>query len=189
MSTIFGPFIQQGYIVPDIDEAMDHWLARGVGPFFIEEHIQPPGEFDGRSIQADLSAAFAYSGDQQVEVIQQHCDTPTIYADYLSKHRTGGLQHVAVWVDSIPEKLAALEEAGHRYRVRQRYGDIHAYLDCESSPGILIQLMAKIDFMTELFKLIRQGADEWDGVSAPVRKIDWSSGKPEILERTRSPRA
>ena len=83
--------------------AIDHWLARGVGPFFIEEHIEPPGEFDGERIQTDLSAAFAYSGDQQIEVIQQFDDSPTIYREYLEMNPGGGLHHVAVWVDDIAE--------------------------------------------------------------------------------------
>ncbi len=33
MSTLFGPVIQQGYVVNDIDEAMQNWLARGIGFF------------------------------------------------------------------------------------------------------------------------------------------------------------
>src|SRR5690348_10456121 len=35
MSVLFGPMIQQGYIVPDMDSALQHWLARGVGPFYL----------------------------------------------------------------------------------------------------------------------------------------------------------
>jgi hypothetical protein len=112
MSALFGPVIQQGYVVPDIDEAIRHWLARGVGPFFIEAHIRPKGHYDNQPIQPDLSAAFAYSGDQQIEVIQQHDDTPTIYRDYLADRPDGGLQHLAAWVDDIPDTLTGLEDAG-----------------------------------------------------------------------------
>jgi hypothetical protein len=49
MSRLFGPVIQQGYGVPDIGAAMDHWLARGVGPFYIEEHIRPIRKIDWSS--------------------------------------------------------------------------------------------------------------------------------------------
>lgn len=76
MSALFGPVIQQGYVVPDIEQAMQHWIARGVGPFFVEKHIRPKGEYDGQAIQPDLSAAFAYSGDQQIEVIQHTMTRP-----------------------------------------------------------------------------------------------------------------
>ena len=178
MSALFGPVIQQGYVVPDISEAMRHWIARGIGPFFIESHIRPPGTFDGDEIQPDLSAAFAYSGDQQIEVIQQHDDAPTIYREYLAEHPDGGLQHLAVWVDNIPDTLAQLEAAGHRYRVRQRYGEGHAYLDSEDSPGVMIQLMARSEHLVALMEAIRSASVDWDGVTAPIRRIDWSTGKP-----------
>ena len=29
MSTLFGPVVQQGYVVPDVEKAIAHWLARG----------------------------------------------------------------------------------------------------------------------------------------------------------------
>ena len=180
MSKLFGPFIQQGYVVPDAQAAMAHWIARGVGPFFVEAHIRPPGEYDGEAIQADLTAAFAYSGDQQIEVIEQHCDTPTVYRDFLETHPQGGLHHLAAWVDEIPAKLEVLAAGGHDYRVRQRYGDMHAYLDRPDEVGVMIQLMARVELMTGMFDAIRAAADAWDGTTQPIRSIDWSSGFPVI---------
>lgn len=180
MSQLFGPVVQQGYVVPDIREAMAHWLDRGVGPFFVEEHIRPPGEFDGQTIAPDLSAAFAYCGDQQIEVIQQHDDGPSVYAEYLASHPGGGLQHLAFWVDDIDATLKSLGERGAAYRVRQRYGSAHAYLDSEASPGVMIQLMARSDLMLGLFDGIERACARWDGKDEPVRKIDWSSGKPVL---------
>jgi len=70
MSVLFGPTVQQGYVVPDLQAAMQHWLARGIGPFFFEELRGYPGLYRGRETQFDLDAAFAYSGDQQIEVTQ-----------------------------------------------------------------------------------------------------------------------
>jgi len=163
---------------------MQHWIARGIGPFFIEEHIRPKGEYDGQDIQPDLSAAFAYSGDQQIEVIQQHDDDPTIYSEYLANHADGGLQHLAVWVDSIAETVASLEAGHHKYTVRQRYGDGHAYLDSVGAPGVMIQLMARGEHLVGLMETIRLASIGWDGSTAPIRRIDWSTGKPvpQIVE-------
>jgi catechol 2,3-dioxygenase-like lactoylglutathione lyase family enzyme len=184
MSALFGPVIQQGYVVPDVQAAMRHWIARGIGPFFVEEHIRPKGDYDGERIQPDLSAAFAYSGEQQIEVIEQHDDEPTIYRDYLAAHPDGGLQHLAVWVDNIAETVDDLDAAGRRYTVRQRYGDGHAYLDSEEEPGVMVQLMARSDHLVELMETIRVASIGWDGVTAPIRRIDWSTGKPvpEVVE-------
>jgi len=184
MSFEFGPIIQQGYVVPDIYAAIDHWLARGVGPFFIEEHIKPPGECDGRAIQTDLSAAFAYSGDQQIEVIQQFDDAPTIYREYLDLNPRGGLHHVAVWVDDLPGKLDQVAAEGLGFRVRQRFGDMHAYLDSQSHPGVMVQLMAHNEFMDALFDIIKSASETWDGKTDPIRKIDWSTGRPRVSADT-----
>jgi catechol 2,3-dioxygenase-like lactoylglutathione lyase family enzyme len=182
MSHVFGPVVQRGYVVPEIEAAVRHWLARGVGPFFIEEHIRPPGQFDDGPTRPDLSAAFAYSGDQQIEVIQQFDDAPTIYREYLTSNPSGGLQHVAFWVDDITATLEELSGAGHDFCVRQRFGDMHAYIDSEKEPGVMIQLMARNELMVALFDLIKAGADSWDGKTDPVRRIDWSTGSPRVAD-------
>lgn len=178
MSALFGPVIQQGYVVPDVRAAIRHWTARGVGPFFVEEHIRPTGTYGGEPIRPDLTAAFAYSGDQQIEVIQQHDGAATIYRDFLVTHPGGGLQHLAVWVDDLDETIDGLAVGGHRYEVRQRYGDGHAYLDAVEEPGVMVQLMARSDHLVALMETIREASIGWDGVTAPTRRIDWSSGRP-----------
>ena len=180
MSKRFGPIVQQGYVVPDIDAAMRHWIARGVGPFFIEHLRGFDALVDGARIKTELKAAFAYSGDQQIEVIQPLGDRTTIYSEYLIDHPAGGLQHLAFWCEDVPEKLAELEKSGARFRLRQAYGDAHAYLDSDEQPGVMIQLMARTPQMEGLFAIIRTAAESWDGVTDPVRKIDWSTGAPVI---------
>ncbi len=47
MSKIFGPVVQQGYVVPDMQAALDHWIARGVGPFYLMDDIRLPSEHYG----------------------------------------------------------------------------------------------------------------------------------------------
>ena len=125
-------------------------------------------------------AAFAYSGDQQIEVIQPLDDSPSIYRDYLDAHPDGGLQHLAFWCDTIAGTLAELEAAGLPFVVRQTYGDGHAYLDSATHPGVMMQLMKRGERIEELFSIIRHGADTWDGVTDPVRRIDWSTGRPVV---------
>jgi hypothetical protein len=178
MSVLFGPTVQQGYVVPDLQAAMQHWLARGVGPFFFEELRGYSGIYRGQETLFDLNAAFAYSGDQQIEVIQPLGSSTSIYSRFLDDHPTGGLQHLAVWVDEIDETLKRIERAGKRYVVVQSYGDRHAYIDSLDSPGVMIQLMAHTEVNDELFRVIQQASKGWDGETSPIRKIDWSTGRP-----------
>jgi 4-hydroxyphenylpyruvate dioxygenase-like putative hemolysin len=181
MSNVFGGVVQQGYVVPDIDAAMRHWLARGVGPFYMEHLKEFPGELDGKSVALELKAAFAYSGDQQIEVIEPIGPAPSIYGEYLKAHPRGGLQHLAVWCEgSIAETLAELERRGMAFAVRQTYGDQHAYIDSVDQPGVMMQLMARGEMIEKMFAIIKEGADTWDGVTDPVRRLDWSSGTPVV---------
>ena len=46
----------------------------------------------------------------------------------------------------------------------------------------MIQLMDSGPMMTGLFAIIKEGATAWDGVTDPIRKIDWSTGHP-VIER------
>lgn len=186
MSTLFGPVVQQGYVVPDVDAAIEHWLASGVGPFFLQDITSFPGWYDGKPISADMRAGFAYCGDQQIEVISPAGDHPSIYKDYLKTNPAGGLQHLAYWVDDVDDKLSEIEAAGQNYKVWQRYGEApgyeaHAYIDSVEKPGVMIQLMARSDFYDMFFGLMRQAADEWDGKTDPIRMLDLSTGEPRAV--------
>ncbi len=181
MSNVFGPVVQQGYVVPDIDKAIEHWTARGVGPFFVEHLKDFDGVVDGEAKKLELKAGFAYSGDQQIEIIQPCGDEACIYEEYLKTNPAGGLQHLAVWVDSIEDKLTELKDKGMNYTVRQRYGDGHAYIDSEDQPGVMIQLMARGEAIEAMFDIVKAGAEDWDGKTDPARSIDWSSGQAVIV--------
>ena len=180
MSTLFGAAIQQGYVVPDIEAAMRHWIARGIGPFFIEHLRGIDAVIDGAPAKLELKAAFAYSGDQQIEVIAPLDGKPSIYTEFLRDNPRGGLQHLAFWCDNIATTLERLARGREPYRVRQRYGDGHAYIDSVQQPGVMVQLMARTPQMEGLFHIIKDAAQRWDGITDPVRRIDWSTGAPVI---------
>lgn len=174
MSKIFGPVVQQGYIVPDMEKALAHWIARGVGPFYMEEDIRLASEHYGEPQESHISAAFAFSGDQQIELIYAFPDSgKTIYGDYLKDHPDGGLQHLAVWCDDVDAKLDDLKEQGVDCVVAHRYINSHAYLDFPNAPGPMIQLMPHDDLHIRMFDVIKEGAESWDGKTNPVRGSEW----------------
>ena len=49
--------------------------------------------FRGKLTKIDMSAAIAYSGDLQIELIYQHDDAPSIYTE-LPRGGRSGLQHI-----------------------------------------------------------------------------------------------
>ena len=175
MSKLFGPMIQQGYIVPDLEAGMAHWLARGVGPFY----VIPPFTLDalhyGRPTVCRITAAFACSGDQQIELITPlEGSGPSVYSDYLDANPGGGMQHLASWCDDVDAKLAELTAAGVDHVVAQRYPGSHAYLDVPGSPGVMIQLMPTIQRYLDLYHVGMAESARWDGHTDPIRTMDWT---------------
>src|SRR6266699_2566014 len=98
MSRLFGPMRQVGIVVRDIDKAMRHWVeVCGVGPWFYAEQL-PMDEFRyrGRPYDIKVSIALANSGDVQLELIQQRCESPSLYRDFLAAGHEG-MQHWSSW--------------------------------------------------------------------------------------------
>lgn len=164
MSKLFGPFIQQGYIVPDLEDGITHWVDRGVGPFVLIEEVRIPGEHYGKETETLITAAFSMSGDQQIELIQPLEGTgPNIYSDFLEKFPDGGFQHVAVWSDDVDGQVEALTAQGVDFVLAQKHYGTHSYLDLKKSPGIMIQLMPTHQRYLDLFRVAQEEADAWDG--------------------------
>src|ERR1035437_5696812 len=92
MSRLFGDLRQIGIVVRDIEAAMKHWVeVCGVGPWFYTDKL-PVDAFTYRGQRHDnihLSIALANSGDVQLELIQQRCDSPSMYQDFLRAGREG----------------------------------------------------------------------------------------------------
>lgn len=178
MSKLFGPVVQQGYVVPDMQEGIRHWLARGVGPFYLIEDIRLPSEHYGEPQESHIQAAFAYSGDQQIELISPYEDCgKTSYGDYLKEHPEGGLQHLAVWTEDVDAKLAELKEQGVKYELAHRYVGSHAYIDMVDAPGVMIQLMPRDELHIIMFDIIKDAADNWDGKTDPIRPPSWANAR------------
>ena len=98
MSRLFGPMRQVGIVVRDIERAMRHWVeVCGIGPWFYAERL-PLTEFryKGQVYDINMSVALANSGDVQLELIQQRCDSPSLYRDFLNAGHEG-MQHWSSW--------------------------------------------------------------------------------------------
>lgn len=174
MSRTFGAIRQNGYVVRDLGAAMRHWTqVLGVGPFFHLPHV-PVTTFEYRGVAArpDISIALANSGDLQIELIEQHDDTPTMYRDFLAAGREG-LQHVSSWVADLDPVVDRLETAGHRIAQRGSMQDgaiQFVYFDTELHPGSVFEVSNLAGDLAYIPVMVAAAARDWDG-SDPVRLI------------------
>ncbi|MGO4814887.1 VOC family protein [Cupriavidus sp. 2MCAB6] len=175
MSLLFGGVRQIGYVVRDIEKAMQHWSeVLGVGPWFYKEAIGTTEfrYYGQASALPDLSIALANSGGVQIELIEQRNDVPSLYLDSL-KHGAEGVQHIAYWTgdafDRFAQQLQArgyVEGHGGRMGTRGRF----AYFVHPDLPGNIVEISEMSGGKGEYFATIAEAAQCWDG-SEPIRRI------------------
>ena len=168
MSRFYGRIMQNGFLVPDWQLAAEHWSGvLGVGPFFAMRHIEFEWcEYRGERVEIDMSVGIAYSGDYQVELVEQHNDAPSIYRDFLSKNQPG-LQHVGALVANLDRLLE--ERNLHDKIVQQgmtKAGARFAYLDTVMHNGTMLELIETSDKALEAFAYMQACSQNWDGSRA-----------------------
>ena len=172
MSIRFGKIAQIGYVVRDIDAAMDNWVRHGVGPWFYVDRVQTDF-FRYRGVDSDMqmSVALANSGDVQLELIKlQRCP---VDVQGLPRRRTRRNATHRLLVRRLPEpprqrsRKRVRDRAGRQYR---RSTGRFAYLDTEVEQGTVIELSDISGPKGQLFQYIRDVAASWDGG-------DWIRGR------------
>ena len=166
-----GPVRQVGYVVKDIEKAMQEWVRLGVGPWFYTEKV-PVEDFQymGKPYDLNMSVALTHSGYIQVELIQQRNDAPSLYRDFLET-RAEGIQHVSHWVEDFDEKSEILIDLGY---IIGHSGNIgpngrFAYFVKDRLPGTILEVSEVSGFKGEFFEAIADICTNWDG-SDPIRR-------------------
>jgi catechol 2,3-dioxygenase-like lactoylglutathione lyase family enzyme len=167
-----GPVRQIGYVVRDLDAAIRSWRTLGVGPWFtIRNFKQKDCRYRGELCEPTMSIAFANSGPMQIELIQSHDDTPNIYREFLET-RGEGFHQLAWWAadfDTVMRRAAAAHWpvvwSGGSGSVR------FAYFEVDSRIATVFEVMELNDVSRGLAELVARAAEEWDGVTDPVRSL------------------
>ena len=181
MSILFGPIRQMGYIVQDIEAAMQHWTrALRIGPFYYAERV-PIHElsYHGEASKVQASIALSYSGDMQIALIQQRNDAPSSFLDFVNAGRIG-LHHVGFFSSNFARDLNRAREAGldvlQTSIIGGRDGKF-AILSSDDPVRIKAALIATSDSNRDLFQMVEKEARRWDG-SGPMRRFEnWESTK------------
>jgi hypothetical protein len=175
MSRIFGNPAQLGYVVRDIEAAMDAWIAHGVGPWFYVDAVEVDYfRHRGEDSPLRMSVALANSGPLQVELIQQRNDAPSLYREFLESGREG-FQHISYWTTdydgTYDASLAAGFTVGHEGCIGGEQGRF-AYLENAAAPATdtLIEISDVSGPKGAFFDHVRACAQGWDG-SEPIRRL------------------
>jgi Glyoxalase/Bleomycin resistance protein/Dioxygenase superfamily len=171
MSRIFGPIGQNGYVVGNLDAEIIRWArAFGVGPFYKIDRI-PLDYFQYRSQESrpKLSVAVAFSGDLQIELIEQLDEAPSPYRDFVRDHGYG-LQHVASFSRQYQTDLQRITDTGvvPAVRGKVRNGPRFEYFDDGAGSVTMVEFAELMPEMALRADHMKHVAAMWDGQD-PVR--------------------
>lgn len=175
MSQLFGPVRQMGYVVHDIESAMRHWTqTMHIGPFYYVDRV-PFMDFlyHGEMQRPEVSIALTYSGNVQIELIQQHDHTPSTYQAFTAAGYDG-LHHLGYFSERFDCDLQRAAEAGLTVEQYAAAGDAagrSAYFASAGHAGSALRLIALDSGNRDLYRMIQTEAEHWDG-SGQIRRID-----------------
>ena len=131
------PIFQQAYYVTDLEAAVEKWHELyGAGPFALAHHHRTKKfQYRGTSHEADVSYAFGYLGDMQIQLITQHDDTPSIYRDMYSAEESG-FHHAGCLVNDFAKARQRMLEMGFENACELWADGVNAaYFDTRSVNG------------------------------------------------------
>jgi hypothetical protein len=173
-SSVFGEIRQNGYVVPDVSAAVNHWVTvLGVAPWIIFEHV-PVQHFqcDGIGHEMDMTIALAHVGNLQIELIEQHNDTPSLYREFLAQCPLGGLQHMGFWPANMDEAIAEAERQGLVLGHGGQVGDTgrFRYYRTEAMLGTVLELAEVTGDRLTWFADWAERSRLWDGTGDPIKR-------------------
>ncbi len=166
------PIQQYGYVVNDIEKAARHWVEFfNAGPFLISPHHQSENvTYRGEPCDADLSYAFGQAGPAHIQLIQQHCDTPSVYRDMYAQGEQG-FHHVAMLVKDWEAERARFEAAGYPSVMELVSAARVAYMDARPAIGGFVEIYEDDGPVRDIFQQWKDLHDNWDGVTDPIRQM------------------
>ena len=177
MSRFFGSVRQNGYVVRDMHAGMRWWSeVAGVGPFFYVERLTLDHyKYRGQEMPPPaLGFAIGQSGDFQIELLQQHDDTPSMYRDFLDSG-CEGFHHMAYWTHHFDRDIQHLLECG--MEIQQAGQSVTGGADArfayliDGPQGIVIEISDTSGSKGELYRRVAEAAAGWDGRD-PFRKLE-----------------
>ena len=184
MSILFGPIRQMGYVVQDIEAAMQHWTrALRIGPFYYAKDA-PINKLSYRGVASDVRASIAlsYSGNMQIALIQQRNEAPSSFLDFLNTGQNG-LHHVGFFSNNFDRDLHRAREAGLdilQTCIMGKPDGRFAILDPKETVRTRPALIATSDSNLDLFHMVEKEAHRWDG-SGPIRRFENSKSRQAVI--------
>ncbi len=167
-----SPIVQMCWAVADLESAVDQWVsATGAGPFFVAPHIAfDELTYRGQPATLDQSSAVGQWGAVQVELFEQHCDSPSAAREI----GTGVLQHVCWVAADFDAEAARLVGLGYAEVMACRLPAMAAmrlaWYDTRPVLGCFAEIYEESARMRRMYQRVAAAAVGWDGTD-PLRSF------------------
>jgi Glyoxalase/Bleomycin resistance protein/Dioxygenase superfamily len=161
-------FMQMCWVVPDLRSAIDSWVrSAGVGPFFWFDGVDcVGGQHRGRPAEfPKITAAIAYAGDLQIELVTQDNDDPGVFRDLFGPGQSG-LHHMALLCDNYESERDIYVRAGAELAFEGMIGNSRTcWVDTTATLGFMVELLEPSATRDAGFAAMRAAAESWDGIN------------------------
>ncbi len=167
---------QNAYVVRDIEASMQAWIeTMGIGPFFLLPHIKLTDmQYRGTPIEIDMSAAVAFSGSVQIELIEQHSSGPSAYRDVVPEGEEG-FHHICLYpddYDAVVAQYAAKDMPVSMDGKVASSGARFCYMDARPQLNCMVELVDFPGGASALWQPLRDATEDWDGKTDQVRIME-----------------
>jgi hypothetical protein len=165
-------FFQLGHVVEDIVSAAMRWSSTfRIGPFHVLPVVDQQLTHADREVRSvRVQVAVAQAGPVQIELIQQHCDTPSLYRDW-SREGTSAFHQIATVTRDYEGKKAQFEALGFSVAAESLGGSFRvAYVDTVAEFGFYTEVVEYAPRLLQQLRSISATCATWDG-SDPVRLL------------------
>jgi hypothetical protein len=163
-------FFQLGFVVDDVIAAAGRWATvYGVGPFHVLPVVEQKAVVRGELAPVSIQVGVAQAGPVQIELIQQHCDRPSIFRDW-TRDGAHAFQQLSTVTRDYDGKKAYFEQLGYELAAESPTGFRVAYFDTVQDFGFYTEVVEETPGFLAQLGTIAQTCASWDG-SDPVRLL------------------
>ncbi len=168
MSSYFNNrLFHHAYVGTDLDAMVNRMLQSGIGPWYYARELNLQSRYRGERQDLVISVAFAYTGDQMIELVVQDNDVPSSYKEYLALHPEGGLHHVAYMSDDLEASIAELKDRGMEFvKVQEFLGSnglpTEIYMETKGAVDPIFMQIVLPSPWDDAFARLKEEAARWD---------------------------
>jgi len=165
------PIFQYAWVVNDLDAGCKRWAELfGAGPFFTARRHKAEGYFRyrGKPEECELSYAFAYCGPVQIQLIELHDETPSIFSEMFPRGGEG-FHHVGILSEDFACDRQRFLDRGLDLAVEMWSGADVCYFDARKQIGCFVEMHGSSEIIRDIFAGWKTAHEGWDGTN-PVRE-------------------